>query len=583
MAIIRIEGLSFKYNGAQEFALSNVDLEIERGGFVVVCGESGCGKSTLLKLLKKQLAPKGERPGKILYDGVEIQSLDERTAACDIGFVMQNPENQIVTDKVWHELAFGLESLGEGSGAIRRKVAEISGYFGINDWYRKRTDELSGGQKQLLNLASVMVMQPKVLILDEPTSQLDPIAASEFIATLKKLNSELGLTIILAEHRLEEVFPIADKVVVMNKAGVLLYDEPKKIGGLLREADPEHKMQFGLPTAVRVFKDLGGVDGGGKGECPLTVRDGREYLERNFTNGIKSLDGLNAAGKPPNNSRDAAGDSKTIPKNDAGREYAVEIGEAFFRYERSLPDVLDGLSLDIYDNEFLCILGANGAGKTTLLNVIGGVNRLYRGRLRIYGKKIKEYLGVSLYRHNVAYLPQNPQILFIKSDVEDDLKEVAKLLKLSKEETESKINAVCAELNIAHLLKKHPYDLSGGEQQKAALAKLLLLEPRLILLDEPTKGIDAYSKRVLAGILAGLKKNGKTVVTVTHDVEFAAEYADRCAMFFDGKIVSLDTPERFFSENNYYTTSASRMSRGFYDRAVTAAQIVELCRANRGA
>jgi energy-coupling factor transport system ATP-binding protein len=559
MAVISVENLSFKYSGAEDYALKNVSLEIERGEFVVVCGESGAGKSTLLKLLKKQLAPKGERAGSVLYNGVEVEKLPDKTAACDIGFVMQNPENQIVTDKVWHELAFGLESLGEDTGAIRRKIAEISGYFGINDWYNKKTDELSGGQKQLLNLASIMVMSPKVLVLDEPTSRLDPIAASEFIATLKKLNIELGLTIILTEHRLEEVFPIADKVMVMNRAGVLIYDEPKKIGGLLFKADPNHKIGFGLPAAVRIFRELTAASLE-LGDCPLTVKDGRNYLERNFKNEIKSLN--------------------LTAQNNQGREKAVEIKEAFFRYERNSKDVLDNLTLDVYSNEILCILGANGAGKTTLLNVISGVNKLYRGRLRIYGKKLNEYAGASLYRNNLAYLPQSPELLFVKNTVEDDLKEVTKLLKLSKEETEIKINNVCEKLGIERLLKNHPYDLSGGEQQKAALAKLLLLEPRLILLDEPTKGIDAYSKKVLAEILASLKTQGKTVVIVTHDVEFAAEYADRCAMFFDGKIVSVDVPEIFFSENNYYTTSASRMSRGFYNNAVTAEQVVKICKLN---
>ena len=213
MAIINIKNLNFRYHGNDEYALKNINLEINRGDFIVICGESGCGKSTLLRLLKPQISPQGIKEGQIYYNDELLEDIPEKITACDLGFVMQNPEAQIITDKVWHELAFGLESLGEKRDSIRRKVAEISGYFGINDWYHKATDELSGGQKQLLNLASIMVMQPSVLILDEPTSQLDPIAASEFISTLKKLNHEFGITVILVEHRLEEVFPISDKVV----------------------------------------------------------------------------------------------------------------------------------------------------------------------------------------------------------------------------------------------------------------------------------------------------------------------------------------------------------------------------------
>ena len=554
MAILTLENLTFTYPNSATCALDNVSLSVESGEFVVLCGESGCGKSTLLRLLKKQLQPKGNKSGKVLYNGVEIENLDERTSVTSIGFVMQNPDNQIVTDKVWHELAFGLESLGEDSDEIRRRVAEISGFFGIGDWYHKKTCELSGGQKQLLNLASVMVMQPEILVLDEPTSQLDPIAAADFIATLRKINEELGMTIILVEHRLEEVFPIAHKVVVMNKANVLMIDTPKNIGKRLLEEDNGHKMLLGLPSAVRIYQKLKA-----NGECPLSVREGRAFLQ-NYKNTYPGYDVQN--------------------EDSSNRKKAIEISEGFFRYERDTPDVLNGLNLTIYENEILCILGGNGAGKTTTLKIMSGTRRLYRGKLRIWDKKIKEYSGNSLYRHNISCLPQNPQILFVKSKLRDDLMEVAQLMGYDKEQSQQKVDAIAKELEIENLLESHPFDLSGGEQQKAAFAKLLLTEPKIILLDEPTKGIDAYSKKILADILYRLKKQGMTIVIVTHDVEFAAEHADRCGMFFDGQIVSLCNPVDFFSSNNYYTTAASRISRGQYKNSVTVDMVVELCEKN---
>lgn len=555
MAILEIKDLTFTYPNKEENALTDVNLTIERGEFVVLCGESGCGKSTLLKLVKKQLQPKGTKTGRVLYEGTEIERLDERKSVTDIGFVMQNPDNQIVTDKVWHELAFGLESLGEETDEIRRRVAEISGFFGIGDWYRKRTSELSGGQKQLLNLASIMVMQPKILVLDEPTSQLDPIAATDFIATLRKINEELGVTILLVEHRLEEVFPIAHKIVLMNRAKVLMVDTPKNIGKKLKQADPDHKMLLGLPSGVRIFNRLN-VDT----DCPLTVRESRDFLEENFLN---TYPGFNVQ-------------SEDYSK----REKAIEISEGFFRYEKDSPDVLNGLSLSVYKDEILCILGGNGAGKTTTLKIMSGLKRLYRGKLRIWGKKISEYSGNSLYRHNLSSLPQNPQTLFVKNKLRDDLFEVTKIMEYGKEESENKVNAVVRELGIEYLLDAHPFDLSGGEQQKAAFAKILLMEPKIILLDEPTKGIDAYSKKILADILFRLKAQGITIVMVTHDIEFAAEYADRCAMFFDGQIVSVANPVEFFSTNSYYTTAASRISRGLYQNAVTVDMVVELCEKN---
>ncbi|MDD7246318.1 MAG: energy-coupling factor transporter ATPase [Eubacteriales bacterium] len=555
MAILAFKNLSFTYPNRTEKALDGIDFEIERGEFAVLCGESGCGKSTLLRLIKKQLQPKGIKSGKILYNGTEIGALNERVSVTDIGFVMQNPDNQIVTDKVWHELAFGLESLGEETDEIRRRVAEICGFFGIGDWYRRRTSELSGGQKQLLNLASIMVMQPKILVLDEPTSQLDPIAATDFIATLRKINEELGVTVLLVEHRLEEVFPIAHKVILMNRARVLMADTPRNVGKGLKLADPEHKMLLGLPSGVRLYNRLNVG-----GECPLTVREGRDFLERYFKNTYRGYD---------------------VKEEDySNRERAIEITEGYFRYEKDSPDVLNGLSLTVYKDEILCVLGGNGAGKTTMLKIMSGLKRLYRGKLRIWGKKIKEYTGNSLYRNNIAFLPQNPQTLFVKNTLREDLSEVGKLMGYDRVKSEEKVNAVTRELGIEYLMQSHPFDLSGGEQQKAAFAKILLMEPKIILLDEPTKGIDAYSKKVLADILYRLKAQGITIVMVTHDIEFAAEHADRCGMFFDGQMVSIANPVDFFSTNSYYTTAASRISRGLYKNAVTVDMVTELCEKN---
>ncbi len=217
MEIFDIKDLSFRYPQADPYALENIRLKISSGDFVVVCGETGCGKSTLLKMLKSEMTPAGNVSGDIRYNGIRIADIGPGAAACEIGYVSQDPESQIVTDKVWHELAFGLENMGLPTPVIRRRTGEIAGFLGIEHWFRKETAHLSGGQKQLLNLASVMVMQPKVIILDEPTSQLDPIAASEFIGTLQKINRELGMTVVLVEHRLEDVFPVADKILLLEK------------------------------------------------------------------------------------------------------------------------------------------------------------------------------------------------------------------------------------------------------------------------------------------------------------------------------------------------------------------------------
>lgn len=548
MEILRIEDLSFRYAKAEQNAVEHVSLSVNVGEFTVVCGESGCGKTTLLKLLKRELTPAGDMTGEIFYKGVPLRELDNKTSACEIGYVLQNPDNQIVTDKVWHELAFGLENMGVPTDVIRRRVGEMASYFGIEDWFRRKTDELSGGQKQLLNLAAVMVMQPEILILDEPTSQLDPIAAADFIATLQKLNRELGLTVILVEHRLEEVFPIADKVLVMENGGVLLYDTPGNIGASLAGIRRDHPMMYGLPSAVRIYNALNIKD-----DCPLTVREGRDFLQKYFAD------------------TDYQPEYPVYRPND---DIVIELKNVWFRYERDLPDILRATSLKVHRGEIYCILGGNGTGKTTMLNVISGLNKAYRGKVLIDGKPIKEYKGNSLYRKKLAYLPQNPQTVFIKDTVREDFTEILEALDIPKNERAQRTDAVAEKIGISHLLTKHPFDLSGGEQQKCAIAKMLLPEPEILLLDEPTKGLDAYSKRTLKEILASLKNDGLTVLTVTHDVEFAAENADRCALFFDGEILSADVPEKFFSENNFYTTAANRMARHIWKNAVTCEQVI---------
>lgn len=554
MDILHIEDLRFQYPDTEKAALDGISFSVKAGECIVICGESGCGKTTLLKMLKRELSPHGQKSGSIRYNGVEQTALDDRTAACEIGYVLQNPESQVVTDKVWHELAFGLESLGFPTDVIRRRVSEMASYFGIQTWFRKDTNELSGGQKQMLNLASIMVMQPKVLILDEPTSQLDPIAAADFIGTLQKLNRELGLTILLVEHRLEEVFPVADRVMMMEQGKILLFDRPEKVGAQLRDMGENHHMLAGLPSAVRIFHALEV-----EAPCPLTVKEGRDFLSAHFGNAVDRL---------------------AIPPYTHREKTALEMKNVWFRYERDLPDVLRGVTFSVYEGEIFCLLGGNGTGKTTTLSVLAGLHKAYRGQVLVGGRRIGEYKGGTLYRRNVALLPQNPQTVFLKKTVREDFEEICKAMEYDKEEQRARIEETAGKLGILHLLDKHPYDLSGGEQQKAALAKMLLLEPRVLLLDEPTKGIDAYAKETLSGILKGLKAEGITLVLVTHDVEFAALNADRCALFFDGEITSIDTPAAFFSDNTFYTTAANRIARHLYKNAVSCEDVAALCRLN---
>lgn len=548
MAHFEIKDLTFSYAAAKgKHSLENVSLTIEQGEFLVLCGKSGSGKSTLLRQLKTVLTPNGKRTGEILFRGVPLKQVSDREQSEKIGFVMQNPDDQIVTDKVWHELAFGLESLGCDQKTMRGRVAEMACYFGIQDWFHRDVATLSGGQKQLLNLASIMAMQPEVLILDEPTSQLDPIAASDFLNTVRKINTELGTTVIITEHRLEDIFPYADRAVVMEKGCVIADDTPGKVGQLLFEQ--ENPMFAAMPTPVRVYYGAGGT-----GESPLTVRQGRSWLSRRFPNRPEK----DAIAAPP------------LPEE--VKDPALVLKELWFRYEKDSPDILRGVSAEIPSGSLYAILGGNGAGKSTTLKAISGICRPYRGKVTLFGKPVDKYKSSELFHGCLAMLPQDPKSLFVKKTVREDLSEMTR--------DKSSIERIAALCQITELLDSHPYDLSGGEQQRAALAKVLLTNPRLLLLDEPTKGIDSFFKETFAGILADLKKQGITIVMVSHDVEFCARYADVVSMFFDGQILTTDTPRRFFGSNSFYTTAAHRVSRHIFHMAVTVDDVLTLCREN---
>ncbi len=549
MAHFEIKNLTFSYPTAKgKESLHNVNLTVHKGEYIVLCGKSGSGKTTLLRHLKSVLTPHGKRSGEILFNGVPMENVSQRDQSSKIGYVMQNPDDQIVTDKVWHELAFGLESLGCDQKTMRSRVAEMACYFGIQDWFHRDVANLSGGQKQLLNLASIMAMQPEVLILDEPTSQLDPIAASDFLNTVRKINIELGTTVIITEHRMEDIFPYADRAIVMDGGSVIADDTPRNVGKLLYEQ--KNDMFAAMPTPVRVFYGSGGA-----GDCPLTVREGRNWLSRSFVEEPKI---------------------KTVVEPQLDEEIentALSMKELWFRYEKNSPDIMRGVSAEVPTGSLYAIVGGNGAGKSTTLKAICGICRPYRGKVKVFGKPVEKYKSSELFGGTLAMLPQDPKSLFVKKTVREDLEEMTK--------DKTLITEIAATCQIETLLECHPYDLSGGEQQRAALAKVLLTQPKLLLLDEPTKGIDSFFKETFAEILKELKAKGITIVMVSHDVEFCARYADLVSMFFDGQILTTDHPRRFFGNNSFYTTAANRMSRHVFSMAVTAEDVASLYRQNK--
>lgn len=538
MALLDVQNLTFTYPTCTSPALKDISFQLQAGEFMAVCGATGSGKSTLLRLLKRELAPLGSRTGRILLQNIPQEELPAETSAYTIGYVMQRPEQQIVTDKVWHELAFGLENMNLPQPVIARRIAEMAAYFGIEDWFDQNVSTLSGGQKQLLNLAAVMVMQPQLLILDEPTAQLDPIAAADFIATIRKINRELGLTILITEHRLEDVIPVCDRLLVLEEGRVLHCDVPREV--IRAMADRPDLLCF-MPAAARLYHHLNMT-----GQVPLDVREGRRFLSETFRNDIHSLP-----------------ETETTPSAPP----ALEMDHVCFRYDRKAPDVLRSMNLTVQEGEILCLLGGNGSGKSTTLAAAAGLLRPYAGVIRIFGKRLQDYRNQTLYQHCLTLLPQDVQTVFLHNTVREEL-------------ADAQAGVQLLPFDLSPLYDQHPYDLSGGQQQLVAMARVLATQPRLLLLDEPTKGVDAAAKAKLISILKGLRDQGMTILIVTHDVEFAALCANRCAMFFRGSVVSVGDPRTFFNENSFYTTAVSRMTRGLYEGAVTVDDAAELCRLN---
>ncbi len=541
MEILNVKDLTFAYNSYDARPAANVidgvSFSLERGDFLLVAGATGSGKSTLLRLIKRELSPEGTRTGTVSYLGTPTEELSDYDAAVKIGFVSQYPEEAIVTDKVWHELAFGLENIGAASDVIRRRTAEMAAYFGIEDIFDADTDTLSGGQKQLISLASVMAMDPDILILDEPTSRLDPIAAADFIGTLHRLNSELSLTVIIVEHRLCELLPICNKVLALHSGKSLIFAPTRDA---LSTLAADETLRDALPAALRIY---GSLDGGRF--PPLTVAEGRAYIENNYSGSVTSLDDEPSA---------------------ATQNEAIRLRGVRFRYRRDGVDVIRDTDVTVYEGEVVTLLGGNGSGKSTLLKIMAGLLKPYSGSTKLFGKKLRDY-GSSLYSGCLSMLPQDVKTCFLYETVKAELDSVG-------------FDESLLPYDLTHLYGMHPYDISGGEMQLTALAKALSTRPRILLLDEPTKGLDAQMKGIFINIIRHLKEIGVTVVAVTHDTELAAEISDRVMMLFRGEITSVDTPRRFFSENSFFTTSVSRMTRGCFSNAVTVADAVALCRAN---
>jgi len=601
MALIEFNNFSFAYmnsdgSESEVKSLDSINLEIDYGDFVLLCGPSGCGKTTLLTNLKKELMPAGRRSGEIKFNGTRIIDMDEISSACDIGYLFQNPDSQIVTDTVIQEIAFPLENIGLPTEEIRNRISEIVAFFGINGILHKNVNELSGGQKQLVNLCSLLVLRPKVLLLDEPMSQLDPIASYEFLSIVRRLNEEFSITVIMSEHKADSIFPFIDKAVFLKEGKIEFVDNAHNI---CSEVIDDEIFENYLPAVTKIYNSLSvRYPSLIKLNTPLSIREGRRCLNTIHDDLIKISNGDDNSNNLDNDNLSITNKkyhsqekSGILDKISLGgnKNALIKMNGIYFAYEKEHL-ILKNLDFELEKGDFVSLIGGNGVGKSTFLQLLVGILKPIKGKVK-YKKGIK-----------LAYVHQNPMIHFSKDNVKEEFLESIlesnllnnnsvgfnketydNLLKMSNEEfiesdvlnglefdsIEFKFKELIEFFDICDLIDKHPYDCSGGEQQKIVIVKALLKNADVLVLDEPTKGLDPISSKNLANILNSLRDNGITILMTSHDLDFVANNCKRCLMLFDKDIQIDDDPKVIFAENNFYTTFVNRMVKDYVPEIVT--------------
>ena len=525
---IEVRGLSFTYPRAEAPVLDRLDWSVPQGAFALLVGGTGSGKSTLLSLLKPEIAPTGECAGELRVLGESVADMDVRASAERVGYVFQDPENQIVCETVWHEMAFGLENSGISRDEMRRRVAETSYFFGLEDWLHRDTDTLSGGRKQLLSLAAVLALRPRVLLLDEPTSQLDPVAEKSFLHALFRVNRELGCTVAVATHQPRPMLEYATCAYRIEGGRVREVADIASLGHR-DELFSDEVSGWGASRRAKngVFSSASGQLGslGPRDGAPGAKKEPKSDKSGEFEAQILSQDDSGASLR--------AGGCRILPKMHAGS--ATTLAGSWFRYDRASGWVLRGLDAAFSAGAVHAVVGGNGCGKSTMLSVLAKTVKLQRGHME---------RGAA----SAALLPQNPKALLVAETVRDELMEWASTCGYD----EAVARERAASLGLSGLDGRHPYDLSGGQRQLLALAKLLLIGPELLLLDEPTKGLDLASRRIIARALRDHAKAGGTVIMATHDLDFAEQVADDIAMMFDGEIACMELSADFFADNVFY-------------------------------
>lgn len=548
MTILELKHVSFQYPGQKKEALKNISFKVSEGEILYVCGPTGAGKSTLLHCLKREIRPLGEMQGEITFCGSPMDSFSKEDLVSQIGIVFQNPDNQTVMDTVMSEMTFGLENLGLPPAEIKQRLSEIAGFFGIEPLFNKSYQHLSGGERQTVNLCAVLAMRPKLLLLDEPISQLDPVAQAEFTGILRRLSDEFGITIIINEHKNTELMTISNKVLFLDEGELHYFGTPRDIASQII-LNNDHKALSFLPAPVRLFAAAEGLP---ISEMPLTIKEARKMVNNNQ---IFRYD--------QNDENDENASAFRNPNQ------AISAENLLFSYRSSPGEmVLKHLDFQAFQGDFIGIVGGNGSGKSTLMKLFCGLASPLDGTIRLGNEKINK-MKRSQICDQVFYIPQNPLTYFTCDTVSGEIDLAAQKGKAYRQGYE----ALLAKFRLSSLLKLHPYDLSGGERQKVLIVCAILRDVQILLLDEATKGLDSNVKKDLGEMLGMLSNAGKTIIMVSHDLEFIASYAKKCALIFDGNLSLLQNTRGFFANNYFYTTAAKRIFRDTLPLVLTIEEV----------
>ena len=536
--MIRIRDLTFHYGDASKPALQDVNLEIEDGEFVLVTGPSGCGKSSLCRCLNG-LIPHfygGRIAGELKVQGLDVMESTTKELATRVGMVFQDPENQVVAMDAEREIAFGLENLAFTKDVMAKRVEESLDTLGISAIRHRQVHELSGGEKQKVVIASVLALHPDILVLDEPTSELDPKGAEEVLSIVQRLNDELGITVILVEQRLDRVVHLVDRMIVLDEGRIVADGNARAV---VANGDIA-KIGVGVPPIVRMVQRLRS-DGFNVDGVPLTVKEGRSILKEIFKGAKES----------------------TLPQAESANNAkpVVEMDKLWHTYPEGIT-ALKNVSLSICQGEFVAIMGRNASGKTTLVKHINGLLKPTKGKVRVTGIDTQRATIAQLAKM-VGFVFQNPNDHLFADTVEEEIAFILKNLGVDRAEIAARVDEMLEMFELKEYRRHYPRSLSGGERQRVAIASVLVARPKVLILDEPTRGMEYKLKSELMRFLRTYKANGGAVVLVTHDVETVAEYADRVVLLSEGRIVVDGNKRDVLSEALFFSPQINRLVQAF--------------------